>query len=510
MLGLFCALVAETRAHGQAGAEADPVEVRARALLFAGKAEEAIPLLKAEIEREPLKKSLRLLLAAAYLDDGNDFWALRTVTAAVAVFPEDCNLFLWQAWIRIKQGALDQARELLDTACTAWPPDQARRALLQAMVEKREQAMAAARARLDEAHGARFAFPEDRAAILQLENELDPGFLFPVSGRVDLALGFATNARAGSPVDPATGGNSARSPVVQTAGFMRFISPHRAWVRPALEVEARGLGYSAAAGRDFSYLMLNGKPQLVLSGTDLRATLAYRYESLLLAGGDRYEAGPVWFFDAHRGEGELEILRTLTFFGGAGKRTFRELGRTRFEIDGGVGGGFAAGAHLRFVGALAGRYHDAGNNAWDLWGVSLLASAEIRLQRRWSGRLGLLASADRYPRSTGYFDAPLRRDLVLKLSASLFAPPLPGRVKVGLTYEFAKRDSIAAPYDYDDHRVLAKLIWTFTADPWLPHPATPVGHVALDYGLGEQEVAERVQDLLRQDESAQRSSSCRE
>jgi hypothetical protein len=47
-------------------------------------------------------------------------------------------------------------------------------------------------------------------------------------------------------------------------------------------------------------------------------------------------------------------------------------------------------------------------------------------------------------------------------------------------------------------------------DPWLPHAATPIGHVPLDYGLADAEAGERVQDLLRQDEAAQRSSSCRE
>ena len=160
--------------------------------------------------------------------------------------------------------------------------------------------------------------------------------------------------------------------------------------------------------------------------------------------------------------------------------------------------------------ALSARYHDARNDAYDQRGASLLVSAEQRWPSRWSARAGLLASADDYPDSTGYFAPAARRDLVLRLSASGFAPPLGNGIKLGLTYEFAVRDSTAADYDYADHRLLAKVIWTFTADPWLPHPATPVGHVPIDYGLGATEVAERVQDLLRQGEAAQRSTSCRE
>jgi hypothetical protein len=240
--------------------------------------------------------------------------------------------------------------------------------------------------------------------------------------------------------------------------------------------------------------------------------LAYRYESLLLAGGDRYGNGPIWFYDAHRGEGELEILRVISVFGGAGRRTFREYGRGRFEIDGGVGTGFPVGSRVHVVAALAGRYHQAKNETWNLYGASLLASAEVRLPRRWSARAGILGSLDRYPDSAGYFDAsaPARRDVLLKLSASAFAPPVLDGVKLGLTYEFSTRDSSAAPYSYDDHRVLAKMIWTFAADPWLPRAAHPVGHVPLDYRLGDAEVGERVQDLLRQNEGTQRNSSCRE
>jgi hypothetical protein len=381
------------------------------------------------------------------------------------------------------------------------------------MLDQQAGDLPAAQASLARAASERFAYPEDRAAISRLRSTIDPAFVPPLSGRLDLAGGFASNALAGSPVDPATR-ERAGSPVLAASAFMRIVSPRRSWVRPALDLEARGLGFSAEVGRDLSYLMLDARPALIVGGAQARATLAYRYESLLLAGGDRYGRGPLWFFDAHRGEWELELLRALTFFGGAGWRTFREQGRSRFEIDSGLGTGFPMGARLHLVAALSGRYHDARNDAWSLYGGSLLASVEARLPQRWSLRAGMLASADRFPHSAGYFDASApttnRNDRLLKLSASAFAPPVIEGVKLGVTYEFSTRDSTAAAYSYDDHRILAKVIWSFTADPWLPHAAAPVGHVALDYGLGNEEAHERVQDLLRQDEAAQRSSSCRE
>ena len=514
LLSFAWALLLSTPAGAQTSELPDDVGRQSRSLLARGQDRQAIDLLKQAIARSSLDKSLRLLLARAYLDDGNDFWAIRTLNAAAEAFPDDCTIALWQAWIQIRQGELERAREELSTACTAWAPDQARRALLSAMLEKQAGAPLAAQANLDQAAAERFAYPEDRAAISRLRTTVDPGFIPPLSGRLDLAAGFTGNALAGSPVDPTTQGNSTSSPMLAASAFVRLASPHRSWIRPAVDVEARGLGFSADVGRDLSYMMLDARPEIIVGGAGPRMTLAYRYESLLLAGGDRYGKGPIWFFDAHRGEWELEILRVLTFFGGAGRRTFREQGRTRFELDGGVGSGLPVGSRVHLVAALTGRYHDASNDAWDLYGASLLTSAEVRLPRRWSLRAGMLASADRYPRSAGYFDAAAptkaRHDLLFKISASAFAPPLADGVKLGVTYEFSRRDSSATPYSYDDHRILARAIWSFAIDPWLPHAATPVGHVPLDYGLADAEAGERVQDLLRQDEAAQRSSSCRE
>ena len=58
------------------------------------------------------------------------------VASPMAVYREECNLTLWQAWIQIKQGALEQARAILDTACADGPPKEARRALLRALLAR--------------------------------------------------------------------------------------------------------------------------------------------------------------------------------------------------------------------------------------------------------------------------------------------------------------------------------------------------------------------------------------
>jgi hypothetical protein len=81
-------------------------------------------------------------------------------------------------------------------------------------------------------------------------------------------------------------------------------------------------------------------------------------------------------------------------------------------------------------------------------------------------------------------------------------------LKAGLTYEYAERFSTADPYDYGDHRVLLKLAFAFTADPWAPSTASPAGHVPLDHGVSSPGFEERLQDLLRQNEADQKRSSC--
>jgi hypothetical protein len=253
------------------------------------------------------------------------------------------------------------------------------------------------------------------------------------------------------------------------------------------------------------------RPGVIVGDSTPSGLLAYRFDALLLAGGDRYENGPLWFYNAHRAELEVNLLRNLSLFGGIGRRLFREIGRSRIEADGGVGGSYLPVSQLRILGALSGRWHAADKEAHDLRGGSALASAELRLPHDWAVRAGALVGLDWYPNSAGYFDAAKpdtdRRDLLLKLSASGFSPAFAG-IKVGGTYEYAERFSTTTPYSYRDHRFLLKVVLSFATDPWGPRAVSPEGRVPLDHGASPSVFDERLQDLLRQDEAAQRSSSC--
>jgi hypothetical protein len=408
---------------------------------------------------------------------------------------------------------LEEAREALSTAnCGRGTVAYTRKALLLSMLERNAGAEKPAKQRLEEALQARALFAEDSALVERLTATLDPGYQAPFTAKTELSAGWSSNSRAGSPTDIFTRKQDASSPLGQAIIWSRFLAPTGRATRPSVEVEAHALGYSAIAGRDLSYLLLDGRPGVFLGGAAPNGLIAYRYESLLLAGGDRYDRGPVWFYEAHRGEIEFNVLSSLTFFGGAGRRLFRETGRSRTEFDGGLGGSVKLGNVWRLLGALTARLHDADKAPYDLAGGTLLFSTEAHLPAHWSARIGALGSLDSYPRSAGYFDPTAsktdRRDVLIKLSASGFSPPLTTGLRAGVTYEYSERFSTTAPYGYRDHRVLIKLLGTFSFDPWLPTTISPADHVAINYGFESTDVEERVQDLLRRDESVQRSSSC--
>ncbi|MGI5865501.1 MAG: hypothetical protein ACOX6T_26055 [Myxococcales bacterium] len=492
------------------GAPSEPacLESHARRLLAQGEARPAIALLKQERALVAASRELTLLLARAYLAEKNEFWALRTLSAFEKAHPGDCEALSWIALTQMGQGALDDARASLARAqCPESGPLRLRRHLLEALVAVTAGDPAAAREPYAAALAQPLAFPEDARLAEHLAPIVKPSYEPPVSGRLEAQAGYTSNALAGSPTDASGSDEGVPSPMAQLLAQLRLGLPSFAFARPAIEGELRGLGYSDAAGRDFSYLLASASPGL--SFGDGRVSAAYRFEALLIAGGDRYDEGPLWFSNAHRGELEVSLPARMLAFGGAGRRVFREAGRSRWEADLGVGGNWRLSSKAGLTAALTARRHSAMKPAYDAWGGSALLSADWRLPGGASLRLGLLASGDTYPDSAGYFDPEeARRELLLKGSASGWLPVATG-ARAGLTYEYSRRVSTAQAYEFDDHRVLLKLAWSFDYDPSLPGETSRPGHVELDYGLEAREaVQESVREMLRQDEAMQRSSSC--
>ena len=181
--------------------QADAVSVlsQAQRLLDRGRSRDAVTLLKTGIAQDPASTVLRYLLAKAYIADNNDFWALRTLADLAEKLPEDGEPLLWSAWIRLGQGDLDGARDDLEAAeCPLGSPAQTRWYLFSAMTALHAGQRDAAKGSLDQAYRSSQIFREDRIVLDRLLGQIDPGFQTPMSGKLELSLGWASNARAGS------------------------------------------------------------------------------------------------------------------------------------------------------------------------------------------------------------------------------------------------------------------------------------------------------------------------
>jgi hypothetical protein len=258
------------------------------------------------------------------------------------------------------------------------------------------------------------------------------------------------------------------------------------------------------------------RPGFILGRGFPRATFAYKGNLMLLNQEDKE-----LFYESHRGEAELETDFGLLAFAGAGRRIFREGGRTRTELDGGLGYSISPHKQIKLLFALTGRYQWAVGQPYDLAGGTALAAGLFTFGPGFSARLGVTPSIDYYPNSGGergkdaFGTIDKRLDFTIKQFEEIWSPSLHG-LGIGLRYEFSWRNSSAdqgeSNYDYQEHRILLALRYTFSLNPWAPSVVESKEHVGLDYGIvsdkGSLVDEERIQDLLRQDEAARAGSSC--
>jgi hypothetical protein len=483
-------------------------------LLQSDRGRDAIEYLKGCIREAPDQPAFAQLLSDVYRRSGNAFWAQKTLLRFLSLHEEDCTIRPWLAWVYIEEGDLDLAAEVLGEAdCPSEEIDRARWALLQAYMsgirEDRTQQMA----QWKEVGSARALYPEDRALWKTMRRKLQPGWIDPVTVRTELSLGYSSNVSAGLPTTEA--GPDLGSPLVQLDLWSRLVPPVTWAVRPALEWGLIGRYVNDFDDDDdidvrrASYLEVMVKPGVII-GTGLpRLLVSYRYDFYLLNQGDLYDEAPLIFYDGHRGDLELELDDAVTLLLGGGRRIFRQRGRSRWEVDGGAGWSLWPVDKLHLLLAVSLRYQSANNEEYDQFGGNALGLARLLLGRGFYSRIKVSTGGAYYANSPPEEGG---RDLFIKPSVGFWSPARHG-ARIGVTYEFARRDSSAeVSYSYTEHRGLFQIRWNTTLDPWSPGAAAPRNHVPLNYGIrGDEEPGleeERIQDLLRQDETARRGSSC--
>jgi hypothetical protein len=423
--------------------------------------------------------------------------------------PHDCETRARSAWALLQQGDLDGAQQMLrGGGCPRSGPEEARWLVLRAALLQARSFDAAARSALFRFARLPEAWPEDLDLHARLRRQVSPPVEAPLALRLDLLGGWTSNALAGLPVDPSAPGP--RSPFARADLNARLLFPQRGPVQPSLEGLFSGFALTDVASQRWTSGQVLARPGLIL-GRDTRVLVAYKLDLYLMN-----QKSAILYYQAHRAEAELQWRRLLAF-AGAGWRQFHERGRTRAEMDGGVGWTVAPGPRLRLILVGSLRYQLADDVVYDVAGGTALVNARVALGRGLVLQAGGTVGCDDYVSSGEQRGLDLfglvgkRRDLLSTATATLWGPSWRG-LRLGLGYDYARRDSNAdAPrsFDYQEHRVALRLRFTREFDPWAPRATRSPGHVPLDYGIGPSGATideERIQDLLRQEEADRRSS----
>ncbi len=484
---------------------------RASAMLVAGDTRAAVAALRDAVSRCPGDRSLTLLLVRAYLLEDNLFWAERTLSEAVGRWPGDAELTAWLAAVHLRQGDPQLARADLGGVDTAVPdPLGARFSLLETYLSRLEGNAEAAAAALARVPRDATLYPEDRPLWRHLQASTQRWWSEALSGRLELGLGQTSNALAGAPTDPGVEGGA--SSLGQLDLDARLALP-AARVAPFLDLSVSTDALGADEYQDLSSLEAAARAGATVLTSGTRLSVGYRAEALYLNQDERL------YSEAHRAELELEGADAWVLFGGAGRRSYRDHERSRWEADLGVGGPLPALGRLTLLGGVTARAAAAESPAYDQRGLAAVVAARLACGRGCSARVAVSASWDDYPHSGGalgqqeFGTEERRRDLLGRVTVSVWGPSW-HHLRPGVELRLSDRHSTAdeAPgfdFSYRERRFLALLRWSFAADPWAPPAAAEPGHVPLEWGLEEGPGGDDdIMELLRQDEDLRRGSSC--
>jgi len=486
-----------------------------QALINDLKSREAITLLKEAKVHYPDSGAVSRLLARAYLIDNNRFWALK-VLREHAQKTGDCETLTWIAWLHLQKGELDRAESVLrpnDAKSTGYCMSEdlvaARWNLLLAMLSHFQSDPESARAFLLTAQRNKTIFPGDKQLLRYLNLMADPAWLQPLHFGVEQAVGWDSNALLASANEVRDTDQEIASGLVSNTHEIRVVLPILPFVSPNLEYRGRWKEYFEEAAKDYSLYEMNYRAGLLLGAASPRFGLYYAGQDLLYKGSDKYDDGPRWFYEAHRGEVEIDAAKWLFIFGGAGRRIFRERARTRDEFDGGLTLRVGLPYKLSFTAIGSGRYYDAQIDAYDERGGTLLGAIHIPYYRDGYFRIGGSWSKDKYPDSWDYFEQGEKRSDVMQRFFPAVWSPSYHHLRVGATWQYSVRDSTIDQYSYEAHEVLFRASFKWDYNPWEPSTAKTHNHTKLSYGLSyAAQQDQHMQDLLRQEDAAQRSSSC--
>jgi len=473
-----------------------------------------VAALKAELEQNPVDPATKRRLGIAYYRAGNDFWAIRTLDGVVRDVPADCEARAWLGLAYLRRAFPEQALATVRFGGCAGPAA-FRLRMIESLAERAAGRAENADSLLADVSALERGWAGDVEGLPAVRRRVNPDHVPDVAWTLEFGGGYSSNAVMGAATDEAAAADGGASALAMFDARVRLAPDFGGPVRGVLEIQPRLTWFFADGAERLSFLELTGQAGIMIRRTLPRVTLAYRPDWLLLPNGFRGETAPVPYMMGHRGEFEIEVRPEVLIFGGAGTRAFREMVRSRTEVDLGLGGAASPVRNLSLMWAASGRYYDARHDAWDLAGFSAMFAAVMRLPFDMSARASVTLSMDWYYDSAAENGVdPFRSDVdrfdyFYRMGFQFWSPSLAG-VRFGVSYDFSSRESTADSYSYSDHRALLRVRWVGNAAFGRPSAVAMPDDVGLmDWGDGDGAgIDERVQDMLRQDEQVQRSSSC--
>lgn len=456
-----------------------------------------------------------LMLSRSYEGIGNMAWSMKVLADFAAQAKESCDVKARLSWLLLKRADYRGALALLDDPdCQTGPEQLVRHHLLRAEAMRLAGRVDEAREQARKAESPARMNAEDLALRSHVQSLLWPLRSAPLELRGQLDTGWSSNPLLGSPLDPQSSGGDYAS--WRSGADVRgsVAGPNWGGARLVLEADFRSRLLHQEEARELSYAGWGLLPGFELTWPGVTATVNYHYDGLwLMAPGEYDERGG--YYEGHRGEVMLQTGLGLYALAGGGHRTFRTMGRTRWETDAGLGWAKQLGAAWSLLAGFSGRRHQATNGAYDLWGTTGLLGLRWRFWRNWSVRVNGVVALDYYPDSAGSeaFHSPeTRRDFLTKGRIGIWSPTMLRGIRFGLQYEPSRRSSTADLFSFSDHTVLLIANFGFSHDPWHPQTTNRPSFSRIGYGLDAKDdtLNDRLQDLLRADEDSQRGSSCLE
>lgn len=355
-------------------------------------------------------------------------------------------------------------------------------------------------------------YPEDLGLVLTLYNK--PSSALGYTLRAKSGFGYTTNALSGSPVDTATKSEQASSLFDYDFGLginkgltQKFL----------LDIESgiKGTKFFNSS-QNFSpdnlsnYTIILG-PGIEYKSENIQGIIKYKFDTIFLNLDTEYQKAPIQYFEGHRIELYLNLYSNYTLLLGGGRRYFDEIVRGRREFDGGFGyfKNFAQNLNALFL--LTTRYYNANSDGYDDLGHSALIKLEYKtpFQLRISQFLSL--GFDNYINSAGYFmNGKKREDKLLRYNIE---PTyyISKYLEFYLAYTFSYRDSLIGIFDYKDHRFLTGLSLNLKSEKSIPDVSYRYEFEKSYYPIKSNESnLQNVMDILKENDSIQRGSQCKD